>query len=96
MSLPLFVRNYFGSTLAYGFVRAATYDYKATTEYKNKKTGRYETKEMLVVDSVGTIASNTLAAVFAWPFMMSEDLAKCECLVRGKDSAEYTSLYHRR
>ena len=84
-----FARVYFNTTLVYGFTRAVTYDYKRSKRYYNQKTGEYEQKEMLLIDKIGTISGNTLAAVAVWPVMLGEDLARLECAVKGKDPAEY-------
>jgi hypothetical protein len=88
-SLPPMFRNYIYATLAYGFTRAVTYDYSATQLYHNDVIGRYETKEILLIDSIGKIAGGTFAAAVAWPHMLGNDLAKLECIVRGKNPKEY-------
>jgi hypothetical protein len=62
-SLPPMFRNYFCATMAYGFTRAATYDYTGTQLYHNEVSGRYETKEILLIDSIGKVASRTFAAI---------------------------------
>jgi predicted patatin/cPLA2 family phospholipase len=81
--------NYVFVTAGYGFVRSVTYDYSHTKEYFNTKKYAIETKQMLLTDHLGRITSRTLAAVFAWPWMLGEDLTRLECAVRGKDYAEY-------
>ena len=92
--LLLFTRVYMHTTLAYGFARAITYDYKGSSRYFNGKTGEYEEKEMLLIDNIGRISSSTLAAWCVWPIMLGEDLTRLECAARGKDPAEYkTSRY---
>ena len=73
----------------YGFIRSTTYDYKNKEEYFNKKTRSFEVKEMLFVDKVGRVLVNSMAAVTVWPFMMSDDLKRLECKVRGVDLVEY-------
>ncbi len=81
--------NYVCVTAGYGFMRSVTYDYSGTKEYFNTKKYAIETKQMLLTDQLGRITSRTLTAVFAWPWMLGEDLTRLECTVRGKDSAEY-------
>lgn len=83
------LRRYFTTALAYGFTRSVTYDYQHTKEYRNKKTGKYETKEMLLTDKIGRICSHSMMALGTMPFMIGEDLARLECVVRGKDPSEY-------
>ena len=80
---------YTNTTLAYGFTRAVTWDYSGTSLYHNKKTDKYEHKEMLLVDKIGRVSWRTFAAVVAWPMMVGEDLARLECRLTGKDPAEY-------
>ena len=81
--------NYVYVTAGYGFVRSVTYDYTGTHSYLNEKKDTFETKEMLWVDKFGRISSRTLSAVFVWPCMLSKDLTRLECAVRGRDAAEY-------
>ena len=80
---------YINTTLTYGFTRAVTYDYEGEKYYRNKKTAEYEKKEMLIFDKIGRISMKTVAATFAWPVMLGDDLIRLECVVRGKDPAEY-------
>ena len=82
-------RNYFCATMAYGFTRAATYEYSGTRIYHNEVSGLYETKEILLIDSIGNVASRTFAATFGWPHMLGQDLAQLECIVKGKNPKEY-------
>ena len=79
------LRAYFNTALVYGFARAVTYDYKGSKKYYNDNTRTYENKEMLLVDKIGRVSTNTLAAVLAWPFMLGDDLARLECTIKGKD-----------
>ena len=83
------LRLYCGATIAYGFTRASTYDYKSSIEYYNAKTGKCEHKEMLLVDKIGIIARRTAAAVVLWPTMLGEDMTRLECAFKGKDPKEY-------
>ncbi len=85
------VSMYVGVTAAYGFTRAVTYDYEKTAEYYNRKTFRYEHKEMLFTDKVGTILGKTCLAITAWPNVLGRDLTRLECASRGKDLSEYAS-----
>ena len=80
---------YVSTTLLYGFGRAVTYDYESTKKYWNKKQERYEKKEMLVLDKIGTVMGKSFSAIFIWPGMLCEDLTRLECRVRGKNSDEY-------
>ena len=80
------------ATMAYGFTRAVTYSYNGSSVYFNEKTGRSEQKEMLLTDKVGRVTKHTFAAMIVWPVMLSMDLARVECFVRGKDPAEYRDL----
>jgi hypothetical protein len=80
---------YVVSTAAYGFTRAVTYDYEKTAEYYNRKTFRYESKDMLFTDRVGTILGKTFSAITGWPFLLGRDLIRLECAARGKDLSEY-------
>ncbi len=89
------LNRYLNVTLSYGFARAVTYDYEGTKNYFNQKTRDFETKPMLYIDVVGRVLSRTLAAGTAWPFMLSYDLARLECAVRGKDPVEYCSTASR-
>lgn len=66
-----------------------TYDYKNTKKYYNEITGRYEVKDMLLIDKIGRISGSTCAAGFFWPGMLGEDLARLECAAKGKDTREY-------
>ena len=88
-SLPFKLRVYLGTTLAYGFTRAVTYDYNGKKYYLNEKTGRHEKKEMLLVDNIGSITGATVAAVVVWPSMLGADLARLECAAKGVDHSEY-------
>lgn len=83
------LRVYLRTTLAYGFTRAVTYDYKSTDKYFNENTRHTEVKDMLLVHKIGKISGNTCAAVVAWPFMIHDDLTLFECALRGKDPKEY-------
>jgi hypothetical protein len=85
------LRMYVTSTMAYGFTRAVTYAYESSKRYYKGKTGECETKERLLVDKIGTISGMTVtvAAILVWPGMLGEDLARVECLVKGKDPKEY-------
>ena len=82
-------RVYFNTCLAYGFARSVTYDYKGTKKYYNEVTEKREEKDMLIVDKIGRITGSTCAALFLWPGMLGEDLARLECAVKGKDAREY-------
>ena len=84
-------RRYVCATLSYGFVRAATHEYhdNGTKLYYNRHTRESEHKERLLVDKLGRLSSNTIAAVTVWPLMVSDDLICLECAVRGKDPIEY-------
>ena len=84
-----YLHIYANSTLAYGFTRAVTWDYSGTRLYLNQKTEKYESKEMLLTDKIGRVSGRTLMAVFAWPAMLGDDLARLECRLTGKDPAEY-------
>ena len=83
-------RIYVNTTLAYGFARAVTYEYEGTKNYYNNKTAKYEQKEMLLIDKIGRASASSVSAIFLWPIMLNDDLARLECAVRGKDLAEYT------
>lgn len=83
------VRRYAYATMTYGFGRAVTYDYKSSREYFNHKTYDFERKPPLVIDTISSTISHAFAAPFMWPTMLTEDLARLECVVRGRDSAEY-------
>lgn len=80
---------YVNATVAYGFTRAVTYDYTGVKKYFNAKTGRTEVKEMLLVDKVGSVCTNSFAAIVAWPFMVTQDLTRLECALKRKDPSEY-------
>ncbi len=80
---------YVNTTLLYGFGRAITYDYEGTGKYWNKKLERYETKDMLVLDKIGTVMGKSFSAIFIWTGMLGDDLTRLECRVRGKNSDEY-------
>lgn len=82
-------RAYVNGTMAYGFTRAVTYDYKGTKRYYNNKIDHSEVKEMLLVDKISRITGGTMGAIFWWPMMMHEDLTRLECAIRGKDATEY-------
>ena len=81
--------KYVCGTATYGFVRSSTYDYKGTADYFNEKTHSYETKEMLWVDKGLRITSSSISATTVWPWMLSTDLTRLECAMRGLDSSEY-------
>ncbi len=81
------LRVYVNTALAYGFARAVTYNYESSKRYHNDKRG--EEKEMLLVDKLGTIAGKTVSAIFLWPGMLGNDLARLECAVKGKDWKDY-------
>lgn len=83
------LRVYVNTCLSYGFTRSVTYDFKDTKKYYNRNTGELEKKDMLLVDKIGRISRQTFAAVFLWPGMLGEDLARLECAVKGKDVREY-------
>jgi hypothetical protein len=83
------LRMYVTGAMAYGFTRAVTYDYKSSKEYYNGKTGKCETKDMLLVDKIGRISGMTVAAILVWPVMLGGDLARLECLVKDKDPKEF-------
>ena len=83
------VGRYVGATVTYGLVRSVTYERVGSKIYYNNNTKDYETKDMLLVDTVGTVTWNTLAAPSVWPWMLSNDLTRLECAVRGKDVREY-------
>ena len=80
---------YTNTTMAYGLTRAVTWEYDGKCRYLNKKTDMYELKEMLLIDKIGRVSWGTLAAVFAWPVMVVEDLSRLECRLTGKDINEY-------
>ncbi len=80
---------YLGSTMLYGFGRAVTYDYEGTKKYWNKKEERYEKKEMLVLDKIGSVLFKSFATIIVWPGMLGDDFALLECHLRGKDIEEY-------
>ena len=80
---------YVNTTLLYGFGRAVTYDYEGTKKYWNKKEERYEKKEMLALDKIGSVLFKSFATIIVWPGMLGDDLARLECRVRGKDIEEY-------
>ncbi len=80
---------YLGSTMLYGFGRAVTYDYEGTKKYFNKKNERYELKEMLLLDKIGSVLFKSIVTITVWPFMLGEDLARLECHLCGKDIKEY-------
>jgi hypothetical protein len=83
--------NYYaGVTVAYGFTRSVTYDYTRDRNYYNEKVSRYETKEMLVTDKLGTVAGKTFSAISVWPFMIVHDFNRLECAVTGKDLKEFS------
>jgi hypothetical protein len=83
------VKLYGGTVAAYGFTRAVTYDYENTAEYYNRKTFRYERKEMLFTDKVGTVLEKTCIAITGWPYLLGRDLTRLECAARGRDLSEY-------
>jgi hypothetical protein len=85
------VKLYGGTVAAYGFTRAVTYDYENTAEYYNRKTFRYERKEMLFTDKVGTVLEKTCIAITGWPILLGRDLTRLECAARGRDLSEYAS-----
>lgn len=89
IGLNRIVNIYLNTTLAYGFVRAVTYNYENQKLYYNAHTSDFERKEMLVFDKIGTISFKTSAAVVAWPFMLRDDLVRLECAITGKDPDEY-------
>jgi hypothetical protein len=66
-----------------------TYDYKGKKQYYNKITDKHEEKDMLLVDKIGRIMGSTCAALFLWPWILGEDLARLECIIKGKDAREY-------
>ena len=80
---------YLGSTMAYGFARAVTYDRESTGLYHNKKTDRGEVKEMLVIDQVWRVMGMTCSTAVLWPFLLGNDLSRLECVMRGKNYEEY-------
>jgi hypothetical protein len=88
-SLPSMFRKYVYATMAYGFTRAATYDYTGTQIYHNEVSGYYETKEILLTDSIGKVASGSFSAPFVWPLMLGQDLTQLECIMKGKNPKEY-------
>ena len=83
------IKIYAATTFSYGLFRALSYDYAGSKEYFNKKTRKYETKEMLLTDKIGRITHSAFAAITFWTIMMGEDLAMLECKARGKDVDEY-------
>lgn len=89
--LTTVIRAYVHTTMAYGFTRAVTYNYESQERYYNAKTGIYELKDMLLIDKFGTVMAGSLAAIFMWPPMLWQDLAKLECKLTGKDAREYES-----
>ena len=80
---------YLCGTLSYGFIRSVSYNWNSTRRYHENSTGLYVLKEKLIIDKIGSVTGDTLAAVAVWPVMMGEDLVRLECVVRGKDSGEY-------
>ncbi len=89
MAARMLMKWYMNTTLLYGFGCAVTYDYESMGRYWNKKLERYETKDMLVLDKIGTVMGKSFSAIFVWPGMLGDDLARLECCVRGKDREEY-------
>jgi len=82
-------RLYAHTTLAYGFTRAVTYNYEGQRDYFNERTRKYEPREKLVVDKLASVSGGTFAALFLWPRMLGQDMARLECYLRGKDASEY-------
>lgn len=80
---------YLNTCLAYGFVRSVTYNYKDKKKYYNEITKIHEEKDMLFVDKLGRITGSTCAALIMWPWILGEDLARLECIIKGKDAREY-------
>ncbi len=83
------LKRYAVGTLLYGFVHTAACEYSKTKHYYQQSTGSYVAKEKLLIDKLGSTALGTVAAPFVWPLMGNEDLRRLECLVRGRDVAEY-------
>ena len=86
-----YARYYVNATLGYGFTRAVTYDFSGTKEYFNKKSGKYETKEMILTDKLTGVVSRTCAAITVWPVMLAEDFRRLEFSITRKDALEYSA-----
>jgi hypothetical protein len=84
------VNYYVWGTVAYGFTRAVSYDFTGSHNYYNEKLRKFETKEMLFTDKLGTVAWKTFQAISAWPVMIVHDLNRLECAVTGKDLKEFS------
>jgi len=84
------VKLYLKGIALYGFTRAVTWGYEGSKEYYNATTHEYETKEKLLVDKARGVLGGTFSAYFAWPFMISDDLKRLECVVKGLDPQEYS------
>jgi len=80
---------YVCGTLSYGFIRSVSYNWNSERRYYENSTGSYALKEKLIVNKIGSVVGETVAAVAVWPVMMGEDLVRLECVVRGKDPGEY-------
>jgi hypothetical protein len=83
------MKVYLQSTTLYGFTRAVTWDYEGKKEYYNARTKEFETKEKLIVDKAYGVLRGAFAAYFVWPGMLSDDLTRLECAVKGREAREY-------
>ena len=83
------LKRYAVGTFFYGFIHSTACEYCKTKRYFQKSTASYVAKEKLLIDKLGSTALGTVVAPFVWPLMVNEDLRRLECLVRGRDVAEY-------
>ncbi len=97
MTMPILNRviKVYAAAAVYGFTRAVTYDYDGTHQYYNRETIQFETKPLLITDNVGRITGRTIETMIFWPIVMQRDVARLECLARGKDPKEYGSFWGR-
>jgi hypothetical protein len=83
------LKRYAVGTLSYGFIHSAACEYSKTKHFYQQRSYNYVAKEKLLIDKLGRTALGTAAAPVAWPLMVNYDLIRLDCLVRGKDAAEY-------